>query len=162
MSWLWPLLLILFGAGRTPERLRDRRPARVRRKAAGLAALEWFVSRLEAYVAADGACTLSPAWSRWMGRWMVYIERLAFAHAPRVAARTLVPAEGAETLTAIMARCKAAEIVFAAPSGRAIKVRRSKIRRWWARAPRSRHARLFVKRAPRPLSRPASAREFSG
>jgi hypothetical protein len=143
MTWLLLILARLFGRPRYVPRQAD-----LRVQLAGLESVEAFFVLLAQYIADGKPEDFNDPHARWACRWLDYLTRLAWRHAPR-AARSLAPLKTIpRTLTETFARLQLIGAVLLAPAEPPLK-RNKRLRR----RPRliNRKPRLTSAHAPRAL-----------
>jgi hypothetical protein len=141
MTWLLLILARLFGRPRfVPRR------AQACVQTAGLESVEAFVVLLAHYIADGKPETFNEPHARWACRWLDYLTRLAWRHAPR-AARSLPPLKTIpRTLSETFARVQAIGAVLLAPSEPPLKRNKRPRRRRRLTASRARIASAHATR----------------
>jgi hypothetical protein len=153
MTWLWALLLRLFGRAGAKLPRGDRRDCV---RVGALPALDWFAELLLDYRdRGGGEAFLDDAEEAWLARWLTWFERCAFHWAPNVAARRLgARPDGRLTLSALLHRLAIVAGVLAEPRDPP-RLRRPALHRRLRRALRA----PVIGHAPAPVRR---ALELSG
>jgi hypothetical protein len=142
MTWLLLILARLFGRPRfVPRR------AQACVQVAGLESVEAFFVLLAQYIADGKPEEFNDPHARWACRWLDYLTRLAWRHAPRTA-RSLPPLKTVpRSLTETFARLQAIGAVLLAPSEPPLKRNKRPRRRRRPMTSRARHAPAHALRA---------------
>lgn len=156
MSWLWPILVWLFGVRGASTFSRTSRAEALR--CVALAACEHLYAILEEHAVATGLDVLTPEDAAWADRKMREIEYRAFRHSPRLSGAIAALRAEPVTVTNLVRRLDVAREILIGPKTEPKPMRRGACRKWWRKAPRRRSARIVLQRrlragfAPRALA----------